>query len=135
MNRSYRELSRLQTFEERYAYLLLQGEVGYSTFGFDRYLNQMFYSSREWKGIRHYVVARDNGCDLGIDGYEINDRILIHHMNPITSEALIHGDESILDPENLITTTFLTHNAIHFGKEDFRPRVLIERKHGDTRLW
>lgn len=135
MIRSYQELSRLNTFEERYAYLLLRGAVGESTFGFDRYLNQTFYGSSEWKHIRHFVVARDGGCDLGIAGYEIHNRILIHHMNPMTKEDLIHGDERILDPENLITTTFLTHNAIHFGDASFRPKALIERKRGDTRLW
>jgi hypothetical protein len=135
MIRSYSELSRFDTFEERYAYVLLQGDVGKATFGFDRHINQMFYASREWKHIRHFVVARDNGCDLGVPGFEIYDRLLVHHMNPLTSEILIYGDEASLDPENLITTTLLTHNAIHFGNESFRPRAIVERRRGDTKLW
>jgi hypothetical protein len=135
MIRTYTELSKLYTFEERYAYLLLQGDVGSATFGFDRYLNQMFYASRDWKHIRQFVIARDHGCDLAVPGYEIHNRIMVHHMNPLTTDALVHTDESILDPDNLITTTFLTHNAIHFGDSSFRPKALVERKRGDTRLW
>jgi len=135
MTRSYSELSQFETFEERYAYLLLRGDVGRATFGFDRYLNQMFYGSREWKQIRHFVVARDNACDLGVPGFEVNDRLLVHHMNPLTKEIVIYGDELTLDPENLITTTLLTHNALHFGNASFKPRTMIQRSRGDTRLW
>jgi hypothetical protein len=135
MIRTYSELRRLDTFEERYRYLALRGNVGASTFGFDRYMNQMFYRSTQWRQIRHHVIARDNGCDLGIDGYDIHDRIYIHHMNPMTVEDISHGDDDILDPEYLITTTHRTHNAIHYGDETLLPRRLVERRPGDTRLW
>jgi hypothetical protein len=135
MIRTYSELRRLDTFEERYRYLALRGNVGASTFGFDRYKNQMFYRSTQWRQIRHHVIARDNGCDLGIDGYDIHDRIYIHHMNPMTVEDISHGDDDILDPEYLITTTHRTHNAIHYGDETLLPRRLVERRPGDTRLW
>lgn len=133
--RSYSELERLDTFEERFRYLALKGHVGSSTFGFDRHINQQFYRSRQWKQIRHYVIDRDIGCDLGIDGYEIHSNILIHHMNPLDVVDIVHGDESILDPEYLITTTLRTHNAIHFGDERQLPRPLAERRSGDTKLW
>lgn len=135
MIRSYSELRRLDTFEERYRYLALRGEVGRSTFGFDRYINQAFYRSHEWKYIRNHVIARDLGCDLGVEGYEIHDRIYIHHMNPIEASQISHGDEDILDPEYLITTTHRTHNAIHYGDERQLPRPLIARSPGDTLLW
>lgn len=135
MIRAYSELIRHHTFEERYHYLRLKGDVGRPTFGFDRYLNQKFYASREWRDIRRYVIARDNGCDLGVDGYEIHTNLLIHHINPVTARDIQHGDESIFDPEFLITTTHRTHNAIHFGDERLLPRVMVERKHGDTKLW
>lgn len=133
--RSYSELRRISTFEERYEYLALRGEVGASTFGFDRYLNQMFYASTQWRHIRHQVIVRDMGCDLGVEGYEINDRIYIHHLNPMTVEDITSGDPRILDPDNLISTTHGTHNAIHYGDERLLPRPLVERRPGDTRLW
>lgn len=133
--RSYSELRRLNTFEERYDYLQLRGEVGKSTFGFDRYMNQRFYTSREWKQIRNQVIARDEGMDLGVDGYEIYDRIVIHHMNPMTVNDIAHNDDSILDPRYLITTTHRTHNAIHYGDRSLLPQPLVERHRGDTRLW
>ena len=133
--RTYSELSNLDTFEDRYQYLTLRGIVGYSTFGFDRYINQNFYSSREWRQIRQHLILRDIGCDLGVEGYEIHGRLLIHHMNPITAEDIAHGDESIIDPEYLITTTHKTHNAIHYGDERQLPRPLVPRRHGDTKLW
>ncbi len=133
--KSYSELIRLHTFEDRYRYLALRGVVGDSTFGFDRYMNQQFYTSTQWRQIRHYVIARDEGCDLGISGYEIFNRLVIHHMNPMTSENIAHGDEDILDPEFLITTTHRTHNAIHYGDEKLLPRPLVERRRGDTKLW
>lgn len=135
MIRTYSELRRLETFEERMKYLALRGSVGRSTFGFDRYINQAFYTSTQWRHLRHHIISRDNGCDLGVDGYEIHDRIYIHHMNPLTSEAIIDGDDRMLDPEFLITTTHLTHNAIHYGNEQHRPRVVVERRPGDTKLW
>lgn len=133
--RTYSELKRLVTFEERYRYLALRGSVGYSTFGFDRYINQNFYASREWRQIRQHLIIRDEGCDLGIPGYEIHGRLLIHHMNPITAEEIAHGDECVIDPEYLITTTHKTHNAIHYGDERQLPRPLVPRRHGDTKLW
>lgn len=120
---------------ERYEYLKLDGHVGEATFGFDRYLNQQFYTSRQWRLARQHVIARDLGCDLGIEGYEIHGRILIHHMNPISRDDLIHGNEDIIDPEFLITTTHETHNAIHYGDEDQLPKEFVDRKPGDTVLW
>ena len=133
--RTHSELSKLQTFEERYEYLALRGEVGAVTFGYDRWMNQGFYRSREWRRIRDYVIARDLGCDLGIEGYEIYDRIYIHHMNPMTVDDLTHGNEDILDPEYLISTTHRTHNAIHYGDASLLRKDLVERRPGDTKLW
>jgi len=135
MIKSYSELRRLDTFEDRYHYLALQGNVGESTFGYERFLNQQFYTSREWKDVRQYVIARDEGCDLGIMGYEIFSRLLIHHMNPMDPDQVTHGDPRILDPEYLITTTHQTHNAIHYGDERQLPRPFVERSPGDTLLW
>ena len=135
MIRTYKELSRLQTFEERFEYLKLRSYVGRDTFGFDRYLNQQFYRSAEWRNIRQHVIARDLGCDLGIEGYEIYDRIIIHHMNPIDPDDIIHGNDDIINPEFLITTTHLTHNAIHYGDPSRIPHQLVERRPGDTKLW
>ena len=135
MIRTYSELRRRHTFLERYKYLALKGSVGIPTFGFDRWMNQLFYTSYEWKQVRHHVIARDNGCDLGIDGHEINDRLYIHHMNPIRVEDLERGEETILDPEFLITTTHRTHNAIHYGNERLLPQPYVERRPGDTKLW
>jgi hypothetical protein len=125
----------LRTFEDRYRYLALKGVVGDSTFGFDRYINQQFYTSTQWRQLRHHVIARDNGSDLGVEGYEIFNRIVIHHMNPMTADDIAHGDEDILDPEFLITTTPRTHNAIHYGDEKLLPRPLVARSPGDTKLW
>lgn len=135
MIRTYSELQGLSSFAERYRYLVLRGQVGAPTFGSERYLNQRFYTSREWKQIRSHVIARDLGCDLGIEGYEIHDRIYIHHMNPMTVEDITHGNDSILDPELLISTTHQTHNAIHYGDEKLLPRSFVDRKPGDTKLW
>ena len=135
MIRSYSDLRFLYTFEERYKYLQLRGAVGETTFGFDRYMNQMFYTSSQWKHIRQQVIARDSGCDLGIQGYEIFHRLVIHHMNPMTVDNFKEGDDSILDPEYLITTTHRTHNAIHFGDESLLVRPFTERRRGDTKLW
>jgi len=133
--RSYSDLRRLQTFEERFEYLKLGGQIGRTTFGFDRYLNQQFYSSYFWKKSRDEVILRDNGCDLGIEGWEVSYGLLIHHMNPISVQDILEGEEWIFDPEFLITTTKLTHNAIHYGTDLVMPKVVIERTPNDTKLW
>lgn len=136
MIRTFSELSQLATFEDRFRYLQLSGSVGKDTFGFDRYINQMFYRSREWKSVRDQVIIRDNGCDLGVEGYEIYGRIYIHHMNPIMLKDIKDSTEFLLDPEYLITTTFNTHNAIHYGNEDFLSTLKpIERSKNDTCPW
>ena len=135
MIRRYSELRHIPTFEERFDYLKLNGSVGRETFGFDRYINQRFYTSKEWRDIRHYVIARDLGLDLGSEGYEINSRILIHHMNPIVVDDILHKNDDILDPEFLITTCHNTHNAIHYGDSSLLPKPLVERSRGDTKLW
>lgn len=134
-NRCYSELVRIPTFEERFEYLELKGHVGESTFGFDRWLNQRFYTSREWRRARSYVTARDNGCDLGIPGHEIYVGALVHHMNPISAEDIKHGDEDLLNPEYLILVTLDTHNAIHYGGVGALPKGPVERSSGDTKLW
>lgn len=134
--RTYSELSKLKTFRERYEYLKIDGVVGEETFGFDRYINQMFYKSEEWKRIRNYVITRDNGCDLGIPDRKIVDSvILVHHMNPITKEDIINKNEILLDPEYLITTIKPTHDAIHYGDESLLAEDLIIRSKNDTCPW
>lgn len=133
--RSYTELRRLETFEERLEYLKLSGGVGRATFGFDRYINQQFYASREWESARQQVIVRDNGCDLGIPGYEIHRDILVHHMNPMSVQDILHSEDWIFNPEFLITTTLSTHNAIHYGAIDRYPKVVAERSPRDTKLW
>lgn len=133
--RRYSELRRLHTFEDRFHYLELKGIVGQSTFGFDRWLNQHFYKSREWRDARERVIFRDNGCDLGIEGYEIFADLLVHHMNPMSIEDVQKGESWITDPEFLITTSLNTHNAIHYGDERLLPRGPIVREPGDTKLW
>lgn len=133
--KSYSDLRRIHSFEERFEYLKLSGVVGRSTFGFDRYVNQKFYTSYEWKSARQTVILRDEGCDLGIHGYEIHGNLLIHHMNPISVDDIIHGEEWIFDPEYLITTTHNTHNAIHFGNQNLLPKVVTTRSPRDTNLW
>ena len=133
--RTYSQLKQLQTFEERYDYLKLGGVVGEDTFGFDRYMNQNFYRSREWKRVRDEVIMRDNGCDLGVDGHEIRGKILIHHMNPITSEDIHRVSEYLLNPEYLICVTHRTHNAIHYGDESLIVAAPIERTQNDTCPW
>lgn len=124
--KTYSELITIPTFEERFEYLKLDGQVGVETFGFNRYLNQAFYKSDEWLSIRDYVITRDNGCDLGVEGYEIYGRILIHHINPITKDDIVHRSKSLLDPENLITTVKRTHDAIHYGDSNLLMRAPIE---------
>lgn len=133
--RNFRELRRLDTFDERFDYLSLKGQVGSSTFGFDRYINQQFYTSTQWRQVRDRVITRDYGLDLGIEGHEIYGKILIHHMNPMTVEDLEHGNEDVLDPNYLITTCQATHNAIHYGDRNQLPKSLVERRPGDTKLW
>jgi len=135
ISRNYSTLRRLDTFEERFDYLKLPGAVGIDTFGFDRYLGQGFYRSSEWKNARSFVIVRDNGCDLGVPGYEIHGGVLIHHVNPIDVSDLTHGEEWILDPEYLITTTQKTHNAIHYGNRDGLYKPYVRRSAGDTKLW
>lgn len=133
--RTYSELITLPTFEERFKYLQLNGQVGKDTFGFDRYINQNFYRSLEWKRVRDKVILRDNGCDLGVEGYEIHGRILIHHMNPITIKDIESMSEYLLNPEYLISTVHNTHNAIHYGDESLLITAPIERRKNDTCPW
>jgi hypothetical protein len=133
--RTYAELFQLETFEERFEYLKLGGQVGESTFGWDRWINQRFYHSAEWRNIRSIVIIRDGSRDLGIPGYEISSGLLIHHMNPFSLEELQHDAEALLNPNYLITTSKQTHNAIHYGDKSLLPRGPIERKPRDTTLW
>lgn len=134
-NRTYSELITLPTFEERYRYLQLKGSVGEETFGFDRYINQKFYNSQEWKSIRDYIIVRDQGCDLGVEGYEIHGRIYIHHMNPVLLKDVMYRTEYLTNPEYLITTTHSTHNAIHYGDENLLNKTPIARSKNDTCPW
>ena len=133
--RTYSELIKLPTFEERLNYLRLGGCVGKETFGFDRYINQQFYRSTEWKRVRNLVILRDNGCDLGIKDRPIYERILIHHMNPVAIEDIQNGTDFLLNPEYLISTIHSTHNAIHYGDTNLLSRDPIERRPGDTCPW
>lgn len=133
--RTYSELIQIPTFEERFEYLKLMGQVGNETFGFDRYLNQQFYRSKEWKDLRNHIFVRDNGCDLGVEGRDIYGRFLIHHMNPISIEDITDSTEYLLNPEYLITVTSNTHNAIHYGDKSLLVTEPIERKIGDTCPW
>lgn len=134
-SRNYSELIRIGSFEDRYRYLKLSGAVGIDTFGHDRWMNQQFYASAEWRQLRHFVIARDEGCDLAWPEFPIQTRLYIHHMNPMTPDDIAHGSMDILDPEFLITVSHRTHNAIHYGDESQLPRVFTERKPGDTKLW
>lgn len=133
--KTYSELITIPTFKERYEYLMLKGLVGEETFGYDRYLNQSFYKSREWMDIRDYVIIRDNGCDLGMPGHEIHGRILIHHMNPIKKEDILRRSKFLLDPEYLISTIKTTHDAIHYGDENLLIDEPIVRTKNDTCPW
>lgn len=133
--RCYEELSKLKTFDERYEYLRLGGLVGADTFGFDRYLNQALYKSKEWRKVRDIVILRDKGCDLGIEGYEINKGAIIHHMNPLTEEDLIERNEDIFNPQYLITVSLRTHNAIHYGEDYVKMDSPVERRPNDTVPW
>lgn len=134
--RTYSELITLPTFEERYRYLRLRGIVGEDTFGFDRYLNQVFYKrNKEWLQVRNFVIDRDGGCDLGISDREISGRIIVHHMNPLSIEDIQMHTDYLLNPEYLISTAHLTHNAIHYGDENLLAKDPIERTINDTCPW
>lgn len=133
--RTYEELITYKTFEERYSYLRLIGKVGAETFGYDRYMNQMFYRSKEWKRIRDIIILRDNGCDLGVEGYEIRDKVLIHHMNPISVDDIKNASEYLMNPRYLITVSFNTHQAIHYGTQLNLLTNPIERRPNDTSPW
>jgi len=133
--KTYSEMKKFETFEERYEYLKLGGSVGATTFGFDRYINQAFYASTEWKSARRQVIARDRGCDLGISGYEIFKGLLVHHINPMDADDVIQFDDWILNPEYLITTSSRTHNAIHYGDSSLLAKPFVPRNSGDTKLW
>lgn len=133
--KAYSELIELPTFEERFEYLQLKGIVGQETFGFDRYLNQILYNSKEWKHLRNEIIVRDNGCDLALEGFEIHGRILIHHINPITIDDVIKRRKMVFDPENLICVTHNTHNAIHYGDKSLLITGPIERRANDTCPW
>ena len=135
MIRNYTKLSKLKTFEDRYEYLRLNGTVGESTFGYDRYLNQILYGSRRWKKSRDEVIIRDEGCDLGIEDRAIHDKILVHHMNPITIEDVEMERDIVFDPEYLISTSHNTHNAIHYGDGSKLCKLPIERRKNDTCPW
>lgn len=133
--RTYSELITLQTFKERFLYLKLSSKVGEETFGFERYLNQNFYSSYDWKRVRRQVIVRDMGCDLGCEDRKIPSHIIVHHMNPITPEDIVKNPELVLNPEYLISTCYRTHNAIHFSDESILYEDPIVRTPGDTKLW
>lgn len=135
MIRTYSELKNFKTFIDRYRYLKLHGIVGEGTFGTDRYINQMLYRSYKWRKVRNQIIMRDNGCDLGVEGYDIYDKIIIHHMNPLTLEDIEEEKDYIFDPEFLISTSFRTHNAIHYGDESLLPTELVERRPNDTCPW
>ena len=133
--RTYSELITLPTFEERFEYLQLNGSVGKDTFGFDRYVNQNFYRSKEWKRVRDFVILRDNGCDLAAEDHSIHGKIIIHHMNPITVSDITSVSDYLMNPEYLICTTHSTHNAIHYGDENLLPILPTERRKNDTCPW
>lgn len=135
MNRCYKELRKLKTFEERYQYLKIGGKVGEATFGFDRYINQLLYTSQRWKKTRDKVIIRDGACDLGIEDRAIHGILFVHHMNPITIEDIEQERDHIYDPEFLICTAMMTHNAIHFGNESLLVKLPPERKPNDTCPW
>ena len=135
MERCYTELIKRPTFQERFEYLKLDGIVGKETFGFERFLDQRFYHSREWRSVRDFVIVRDEGCDLGLEGFEIYGAVRVHHINPLMREEVREMSPVLIDPENLICVSFDTHNAIHFGDWDLIPNGPVERMRNDTRLW
>lgn len=133
--KSYSELMRLKTFEERYQYLRIGGAVGAETFGYDRYLNQILYNSHDWRKFRNPIILRDNGCDLACLDRELESRVIIHHINPITVEDVLNRDPKIFDPENVICVSHNTHQAIHYGDENLLYKNPVERKPNDTCPW
>lgn len=136
--RCYSDLIQYSTFEDRLHYLELHGVVGEDTFGFDRYINQKFYKSPEWRRVRDFVIVRDNGCDLGVKGYDIGDRIIVHHMNPLTLYDISNSSDFLLNPEYLICVSKDTHDIIHYGFSSDRyskSKEPVDRKPGDTKLW
>lgn len=133
--KTYSELLKFPSFEDRFNYLALNGGVGEETFGFDRWLNQRFYKSDEWRSIRDFVIIRDGGCDLAMDGYEIFDKIIVHHMNPIGQSDIIHSSDFLINPEYLVCVSHTTHNAIHYGDASLLMTAPIERRPGDTCPW
>ena len=133
--RTYKELSKLKTFEERYRYLRVNGHVGADTFGYDRYLNQVLYSTPEWRKTRREIILRDGGCDMGLPDYPISGKVMIHHLNPITEKDILERRACLFDPENLICVSFDTHNAIHYGSLDMILDPYVERKANDTVPW
>jgi hypothetical protein len=135
MTRSYSELRKIKSFKDRYDYLKLNGVVGASTFGYDRYINQALYKSPRWMGVRDQVIIRDGGCDLAHPDYEINDVVVIHHINPITARDIETGHKKVFDMENLVCTSERTHQAIHFGNENMIPKPIVERSRNDTSPW
>lgn len=135
MIKTYSELIRFNTLEERYRYLRIGGRVGEETFGFDRWMNQVFYKDPRWRDIRDEVITRDNGCDMGLEGYDIHGKIFVHHMNPVTKDDILYNFDSLLNPEFLISTSKRTHDAIHYGNEDLLPQSPIVRTRNDTCPW
>ena len=135
MDRFYSELITIPTYEDRFHYLQLNGAVGKDTFGYDRYLNQILYNSKEWKRFRDEIIIRDNGCDLAFEGYDIHGRILVHHINPITVDDVVNRNPIVFDPENMICVTHNTHNAIHYGDESLLITAPVERTKHDTCPW
>lgn len=135
MMKTYSELCKLKSFDERFEYLKLRGSVGADTFGFDRIFNQKFYRSVEWKRIRDSVILRDNGCDMGLDGYDIYGKIIVHHMNPICLKDIEEVTAVLINPEYLICVSHETHNAIHYGNENSIVRMPETRKENDTCPW
>lgn len=133
--KTYEELLYFKTFEERFDYLCYGGVVGNDTFGSKRHLNQKFYRSNEWRTIRDFVIGRDEACDLGIESRPIFGRVLIHHINPLEPEDLVSGGPKLLDPNNLICVSHITHNALHYGSRDMLPKEYVPRQAGDTKLW
>lgn len=135
-DRTYTELSKLKTFDERFKYLLLKGKIGIETFGYDRYLNQIFYTSPRWKKRRDEIIIRDNGSDLGLEGYPIMGRVIIHHLNPITIDDVLDENPDVFNPEYLVCVSHKTHNAIHYGMEEYTKEYkLVERRPNDTIPW
>lgn len=134
--KTYSELIRLESFEERFRYLMLGGAVGESTFGFERYINQKFYNTREWRSLRRDIIIRDNGCDLGVDGFDIPNKIIIHHMNPIMANDIVDRSDFLMNPEYLICVSLRTHNAIHYGDDSILlENDIIIRRPNDTCPW